>query len=422
MKNNISNVAWALIERVVQISSAMLFTGIIARYFGIETFGAYQFATSVLLVATSLTWLCPTEMFYGRLDADGGLDTATIVTSVFYRFAISVIVFVGAAMYVAYWVDSGVQRTFILILSVAILYSEPLGIYRFLIETRGGYRLTARLRMLCVVLKVLAVYGLVASRANIIVVLIPVIAEAACVCIGCLWIYRKQGFSISIPIMDFDRKLAFQFLREGFRYWIGLAGMCFFLRVDRFFLEGRLSPQDFGAYSAAMSLLEQFTSVATMLVAVLGPMIVYRSTREKAPARVLALAALMGLAAVCGAAFLSFFSAPLISLLFGKDFSRSEEIFRFAILFAPLIYIDTALTTLLLREKATSLFAIKGVVACGVAIFVNYSFFSVWGWKSGIWGYGLGWSVSLAFTATYFFAFYRKVSLVSASAARAGAS
>lgn len=421
MKKNISNVAWGLVERVVQISSAMLFTALIARYFGIETFGAYQFATSVLLVATSLTWLCPAEMFYGRLDADGGLDNATIVTSVYYRFAISVIVFAGAAIYVACRVDSALQRAFILLLSVSILYSEPLGIYRFLIETRGAYRLTARLRMTCVIAKVAAVYALAANHAGILMILLPVIAEAAFICIGCLLIYRSQGFSIAFPARDFDLKLALQFLREGSRYWIGLVGMCFFLRVDRFFLEGRLSAQDFGAYSAAMSLLEQFTSVATMLVAVLAPMIVYRSTREDAPARVLAFAAFMVLAAVCGAVFLSFFSAPLINLLFGKDFSRSEEIFKFAILFAPLIYLDAALTTLLLREKATTIFAIKGLLACAVAVFVNYSLFSVLGWKSGIWGYGLGWSVSLVFTATYFFTFYRKVRVASAAVARAGA-
>lgn len=421
MKKNISNMAWGLVERAVQISSAMLFTALIARYFGIETFGAYQFATSVLLVATSLTWLCPAEMYYGRLDADGGLDNATIVTSVYYRFAISVIVFAGAAIYVAWRVDSAMQRAFILLLSVSILYSEPLGIYRFLIETRGGYRLTARLRMACVIAKVAVVYGLVANRAGILMVLLPVIAEAAFISVGCLWIYRRQGFSIAFPLRYFDLRLASQFLREGSRYWIGLVGMCFFLRVDRFFLEGRLSAQDFGAYSAAMSLLEQFTSVATMLVAVLAPMLVYRSAREEAPARVLALAAFMVLAAVCGAVFLSFFSSPLINLLFGKDFSRSEEIFKFAILFSPLIYLDAALTTLLLREKATTIFAIKGLLACGVAIFVNYAFFSGLGWKSGIWGYGLGWSVSLAFTATYFFAFYRKVSLASASTVRAGA-
>lgn len=421
MKKNISNVAWGLVERVVQIGSAMVFTALIARYFGIETFGAYQFATSVLLVSTSLTWLCPAEMFYGRLDADGGLDNATIVTSVYYRFAISLIVFIGAAIYVACRIDSSLQRAFILLLSVSILYSEPLGIYRFLIETRGAYRLTARLRMFGVIAKVAVVYGLVANRANILVMLLPVIAESAFISLGCLWIYRAQGFTISFPIRYFDARLAYQFLREGFRYWIGLAGMCFFLRVDRFFLEGRLSAQDFGAYSAAMSLLEQFTSVATMLVAVLAPMIVYRSARKEAPARVLALAVFMVVAAVCGAVFLSYFSSPLINLLFGKDFSRSEEIFKFAILFAPLIYLDAALTTLLLREKATTIFAIKGLVACGVAIFVNYSFFSLLGWKSGIWGYGLGWSVSLVFTATYFFAFYRKVSLASTSTVRAGA-
>jgi len=407
-KRNIANVAWAMAEKLAQLGLAMMLTALIVRYFGVQLFGAYQFSLSVFFIITTLTWICPGEMFYARLDENGNLSETVISTSICYRLIISLTVFLGTALYVHLRISDHYQTAFILILSITILYSEPLGIYRFLIESQGHYHYTARLRMVSATVKVLLVYLLIKAQVAPLLLLSPIVAEAIINCAGCVWLYRKKMGHLSFSIRIFDKYLAFQFLQEGIKYWIGLLGMNLFLRVDRFYLESHLTKIDYGHYSAAMSMIDQFTSIATMLIATLAPIIVYRSAKDKVVARIAQLAGSMFAMALLGTTILLTLSPLLIKLLFGQHFENSIEVFNFAILFSPLVYLDAVLTTLLIRQRAAKLFAIKWLAALSVSYSINYYGFPHNGWKAGILGYGSGWAISLIFSVAYFAYFYKK--------------
>src|SRR5580704_15005503 len=57
-----ANIVWLGLERVTQIAVAILISGMLARYFGPDTFGKWQYANTLLLVLSPITWVCGAEI------------------------------------------------------------------------------------------------------------------------------------------------------------------------------------------------------------------------------------------------------------------------------------------------------------------------------------------------------------------------
>ena len=57
-----ANIAWLGLERVTQIAVAIVISGVLARYFGPDVFGKWQYANTLLLVLSPVTWVCGAEI------------------------------------------------------------------------------------------------------------------------------------------------------------------------------------------------------------------------------------------------------------------------------------------------------------------------------------------------------------------------
>tara|TARA_R110000868_G_scaffold48354_3_gene157122 strand:- start:8883 stop:10151 length:1269 start_codon:yes stop_codon:yes gene_type:complete len=401
-KSNAVNVAWAVLERGVQVVLSMVLTGLIARYFGVEAFGAYQYSMAVLFVATAVTWLCPAEAFYARINKSGELAAAVISTSIMYRLIISIVVYSSILIYVLLFVEEAYKFAFVLILATSLIYSEPLGIFRFLLECQGYYHVTARLRMLGLSLKcVLLALSIWLSQSYLLVVSV-LLLESMVIGVGCVILYSKVDVNYKFTVMDFDVRLAVSFFKEGAPFWVGLVAMNLFTKVDRFFMEYNLSAHDFGYYSAALSAFEQYTAIATMMIAVLGPTLIYRVGEKDLAINLLSVAGFFLTLGVIGAGGLYFASDYLIPILYGDNFSMAIPLFKYVIFFGPLVFIDVALSSLIIKNRSAYFFSLKWVVVFLVAALANYFLFETFGVRAGATAYGIGWAVALVFSLMYF--------------------
>ncbi len=57
-----ANIVWLGLERLTQIAVAIAISGVLARYFGPDTFGKWQYANTLLLVLSPVTWVCGAEI------------------------------------------------------------------------------------------------------------------------------------------------------------------------------------------------------------------------------------------------------------------------------------------------------------------------------------------------------------------------
>ncbi|MBA2074273.1 hypothetical protein B1L08_07935 [Aeromonas veronii] len=401
MKGNLKNITWALGERVVQILLSMVVTGLIARHFGVELFGAYQLAMSVLFIITAMTWLCPAEIFYSRLKENGSLDISVINTSIVYRLAISITIYIGLLIYVFLSVSGANQAYFIMILSIGILYSEPMGIFRFQLECRGYYYITSRIRLCSLFIKCAMVALLVFMDASPFLILLALILESMLVSLGCYFFYKRVDKGYSFKLSTIEKSLMNEIFNDGVKFWLGLICMNAFLKFDRVYMESQLPSNDFGHYAAAFSAFEQFTALGTMLLAVLGPILVYRAASDKILKNSMLMLLIFTVLGVMGAVLLYMISPLLISILYGDEYIQSVPIFDKLIVFSPLVFMDVALSSIIIKNKSSVFFSVKWISVLLAAIIINVIGYPLIGWQAGLLGYIVGWAIAFTFSLIY---------------------
>src|ERR1700759_415095 len=99
----LTNIVWLGLERVTQIGVAILISGMLARYFGPDVFGKWQYANTLLLVLVPVTWVCGNEILVPTIVHEPPERRGTILGSAFVlRFGISL------AMMLLTWLVLGV--------------------------------------------------------------------------------------------------------------------------------------------------------------------------------------------------------------------------------------------------------------------------------------------------------------------------
>jgi PST family polysaccharide transporter len=78
-----ANIVWLGLERLTQIAVAILISGMLARYFGPDTFGKWQYANTLLLVLSPITWVCGAEILVPTIVNRPPAQLGTVLGSAF---------------------------------------------------------------------------------------------------------------------------------------------------------------------------------------------------------------------------------------------------------------------------------------------------------------------------------------------------
>ncbi|MEL4250824.1 oligosaccharide flippase family protein [Shewanella xiamenensis] len=408
--NNISNLVWALFEKILTIVLALITTAAIARHFGVNNFGTYQFAMSVLFVATSLTWLCPAETLFSKVKSDGTIDNNVVFTSIVYRFCVSFLVWFSVFIYVIFNVDSTLLLAFILILITTLIYSEPLGVFRFLLECQGYYHLTARIRLFSLVVKTALILLMTRYGFNPAIIVAPVLLETLMVSGLCYFYASKYDKSLELSFKFFDKNIAKMFFIDGIKLWSGLVCMNLFLKLDRLVLQSNMSGEVFGHYSASFSVLEQLTSLSTMIFAVLGPVLIYRATAIQLKINTLKLSGIMFCIGIVGSTIVYFLSDYFILIVYGESYVESIPMFKLLVFVVPLVFLDSALNAYIIKNKSSLFFFFKWLIVLLTAYLALKFNLNNIGWQAGVYSYYAGFVMAVLISLCYFY-FYKSKGL-----------
>lgn len=401
-KGKLYNLAWALFEKIISIILTVVMTASIARYFGVELFGQYQYSLSILFVATALTWLCPAESLYSKVNVDGGIDDDVVVTSIIYRFLICFSVWLLVVLYNIINTDSSFKLYSIIILTIPLLYTEPLGIFRFILECKGMYYITSRIRLGFLILKVIITIAFIYFKFNPLIVLTPLLIETILSSLIFYFFYSKLLSKEHFKNISFDMSIAKKFLIDGIKLWGGLVFMSVFLKLDRFLLEPILEKNIFGYYSTALSVLEQLNSLSGMLLAVLGPVLIYRAKQCDLKVNILKLSSVTLVLGLISSIFMFWLGKYFIIFVYGEKFEASILIFKSIIFVLPIVFVDAVLNAYIIKSEANIIFFIKwGLALLTAYIIMNYYIKSL-GWLGGVCGYYAGYSVALLISVVYF--------------------
>lgn len=368
----VANIVWLGLERVTQIVVAIAVSGLLARYFGPDVFGKWQYANTLLLVLAPITWVCGAEILVPTIVHRPADQLGTVLGSAFaLRIAVSALALVATWAAIAAGVTEPTVGAMLAGLAVTMIFREPfIGVINSWLQSMTYSKPQLITSMATALVKAGLVYLLVHLAAAPARFAWLWAFEAAAIG-GVLMVYyvRRQGGTLGWRI---DRSLLRHFASAGTVFWVGLVCMYLFLKLDRLMLERAISFADLGRYSAAQQINENWIALGLMLAQTIAPAFVYRvqdtaSLRRNVGRLMLFAAAIM----ISGACVLDALAPLIITRVFGPDYEGAISIFRWCVWLSVPAGIEAIGNLVVLKYQAKFVLLAKWLLALAIAFVVN---------------------------------------------------
>ena len=406
----LGNLFWLGLERLVQIAVAIAISGLLARYFGPELFGKWQYANTLLLVLAPLTWVCGSEILVPTIvqtqhtpqNSPVGPALGVILGSAFaLRFMVSL-----AALLLCWgalalgWLDPMVGAM-LAGLAVTLLFREPFGVVSVWLQSKTHSKPALLIGLSTAILKAAVVFVMVRT----------LVAPGR---FGWLWAAEAALIGVALIVYfmwsnggrlgwRIEPELFKRFVSAGTIFWLGLICMYLFLKLDRLILQHFVSYAALGRYSAAQQLNENWITLALMLAQTLAPAFVYRvEPLLKLRGNVVRLMCLAGVVMAFGSIVLDLLAGVIIRRVFGAAFEEAIPIFRWAVWLSVPAAVEAMGNLIVLKFQARYVLLVKWLIALLVALCVDMLLIPLWGAYGALSGLACGYLSATAVNLYYF--------------------
>ncbi|PRE10357.1 oligosaccharide flippase family protein [Burkholderia multivorans] len=369
----VANLVWLGLERLTQIGVAIAISGLLARYFGPDVFGKWQYANTLLLVLAPLTWVCGAEILVPTIVQRPPAQLGAVLGSAFaLRIGVSVAALVATWIAIAAGAFDPLVGAMLAGLAVTMVFREPfVGVINAWLQSMTYSKPQLVTSMFTALAKALLVWLLVRAAAAPARFAWLWALEAAAIGFVLLLYYRhRNGGSLG---WTFDKPLFRHFATAGTVFWLGLICMYLFLKLDRLMLERHVSFADLGRYAAAQQLNENWITLALMLAQTIAPAFVYR-VQDVARLRrnIVRLIAMTAALMTAGALVLDAGAPLIVGKVFGRGYEASVDIFRWAVWLSVPAGIEAIGNLIVLKYQAKLVLLAKWALALAIAALANW--------------------------------------------------
>ncbi|MBU9572341.1 oligosaccharide flippase family protein [Burkholderia multivorans] len=369
----VANLVWLGLERLTQIGVAIAISGLLARYFGPDVFGKWQYANTLLLVLAPLTWVCGAEILVPTIVQRPPAQLGAVLGSAFaLRIGVSVAALVATWIAIAAGAFDPLVGAMLAGLAVTMVFREPfVGVINAWLQSMTYSKPQLVASMFTAFAKALLVWLLVRAAAAPARFAWLWALEAAAIGFVLLLYYRhRNGGSLG---WTFDKPLFRHFATAGTVFWLGLICMYLFLKLDRLMLERHVSFADLGRYAAAQQLNENWITLALMLAQTIAPAFVYR-VQDVARLRrnIVRLIAMTAALMTAGALVLDAAAPLIVGKVFGRGYEASVDIFRWAVWLSVPAGIEAIGNLIVLKYQAKFVLLAKWALALAIAALANW--------------------------------------------------
>ncbi|MBN8169629.1 hypothetical protein CA831_33490 [Burkholderia multivorans] len=369
----VANLVWLGLERLTQIGVAIAISGLLARYFGPDVFGKWQYANTLLLVLAPLTWVCGAEILVPTIVQRPPAQLGAVLGSAFaLRIGVSIAALVATWIAIAAGAFDPLVGAMLAGLAVTMVFREPfVGVINAWLQSMTYSKPQLVTSMFTALAKALLVWLLVRAAAAPARFAWLWALEAAAIGFVLLLYYRhRNGGSLG---WTFDKPLFRHFATAGTVFWLGLICMYLFLKLDRLMLERHVSFADLGRYAAAQQLNENWITLALMLAQTIAPAFVYR-VQDVARLRrnIVRLIAMTATLMTAGALVLDAAAPLIVGKVFGRGYEASVDIFRWAVWLSVPAGIEAIGNLIVLKYQAKFVLLAKWALALAIAALANW--------------------------------------------------
>ena len=368
----VSNAGWLFFDQIFRLGMGLLIGVWIARYLGPEQFGLLSFASAFVGIFGAAAGLGLHGIVVRDIVRDPASKEQTLGTAAALMFIAGILTYtliLGAN----FWVRSGdtLPTALIAILGSMMLFKvSEVAVYWFESQVLSKY--TVWVQSATFLLFVAVKVGLLLNNAPLIAFAWASVAEALvmalsmCVMLG-LRGPRLRGLHVS---MARSKTL----LKESWPLLLSGVAVTIYMKIDQVMLRQMVDNEAVGIYSVAVRISEIWYFIPMVVVASLFPAILEAKKRSEAQYyRLLQrLYDMMVLLAVAIALPMTFFSTPLVVLLFGVEYAASGPVLAIHIWAAVFVFLGVASSKWFLAENRQMLSFQRTLLGSVVNVVLNF--------------------------------------------------
>ncbi len=367
----LSNTGWLFADRLLRMGAGLVVGVWIARYLGPEQYGLFNYVVAFVALWTPLAGLGLEGIVVRDLVREPDCQNETLGTAFVLKLFAGTITFF-AALGAIVCLRPGDQLDQWLVGIVAggmVLQAVDTIDFWFQSQVQSKYVVYAR--NLSFVLATLMRLMLIQQHAPLIAFAWTGLLEGAIACIGLIVAYQTTGQRLTAWKVSLAR--AKTLLADSWALILSGLAIMIYMKIDQFMLGEMAGNHAVGIYSAATRISEVWYFIPTAIVASASPAIIEAKAINEALyyQRLQQLFNLMAVIAIAISLPIAFLADPLITLLFGKNYSEAGVVLAVHIWSSLFVFLGVAQSPWDLAENLQKIAFLKVLLGAAINVLLN---------------------------------------------------
>jgi PST family polysaccharide transporter len=367
----VDNVGWLFFDKVLRMGVGLLVGVWVARYLGPQQFGIFSFAWAFVGLFGAVAGLGLQSIVVRDIVRDPTCKEETLGTAAVLQLAGGVLAY-GLILGIIFLLRPGdaLAKWLVAILGSMMLFkASEVAMYWFESQVLSKYTVWVQNGSFLVFAAVKV--ALILGNAPLLAFAWATLAEAALVALLLLAMLSVRGLALRKLKVSLSR--AKVLLEDSWPLMLSGIAITVYMKIDQIMLGQMLGDQAVGIYSAATRISEVWYFVPMMIVASVFPAILEAKKQSEAlyHQRLQRLYDLMVWLSVAVALPMTFFAAPVVSLLYGPGFAKAAPVLAIHIWTSCFVFLGVASAQWFLIENLQKMSLCRTVCGALLNIYLN---------------------------------------------------
>lgn len=325
------NTSWAFFQNIFIMLLSVITTGIIARYFGTQNYGIFNYILSIVSLFTGIASIGINHIAVKDLAQKPEDEDKIMGTSFVIRNVVAIILIVISETIILILTNNDITSMIIGLLLSSIMLCNTSEVIDYYATANLKVKYLAISKILSYIIFSTSKIFIVIFKLNIIyysaTYLIEAILYATFLFISYGIINRKSQKKIK---WSFDKEYAKKLLSKSWYFALSSIMVTIYMRIDQVMLGKMIEDKSqVGIYSAAVRIAEMWTFVPNSIITTFKPIIMKYKGENKENEYTLNLQRLYDISSVICIAFaiaITICSKLIIFILYGKEFLQAAPI------------------------------------------------------------------------------------------------
>ena len=390
----VDNIGWLFFDKILRMGVGLLIGVWIARYLGPEQFGLLNFTAALIglfgaLAAMGLQGIVVRDIVQNPACREDTLGSAALLQLLGGAAAYTLLL---ATVFYLRPQDVLSQLVAAILGAVVLLKAFEVAGYWFESQVQSKYTVWVQNAAFLIFAGIKAV--LILTGASLISFVWAMLAEAFVVALAMTLALNRFGPPLSSLRISYRRCCAL--LKAGWPLMLSSIAVMIYMKIDQIMIGQMLGNDAVGIYSAAARFSEIWYFIATAVAASVLPAILEAKKNNEAQyrQRLQALFDLMTWIAIIVALPVTFFATPLVTMLFGADYSEAGGVLAIHVWATVFVFLGVAGGNWFLAENQQLISLQRTALGAAVNVLLNIVLIPMLGVVGAAWATLISYAVA----------------------------